>query len=168
MNKSFCRYMMNLNLGVLLSLWSISLFAAIDVYQFKDEEKQERFQTLVAELRCPKCQNQNLADSNAEIAKDLRTKIYQMLDADKSDDAIVKYMLERYGEFVLYEPQLNAQTLLLWYGPVLLLIIGLIAIALIIRFRSKKQMPPEEDAQLNEEQQQTLNALLNSKYENKE
>ncbi|NOQ36976.1 MAG: hypothetical protein GQ569_13985, partial [Methylococcaceae bacterium] len=89
MSNPFYKQLLNLNLGVLLSLWSMSLFAAIDVYQFKDEEKQARFQQLTAELRCPKCQNQNLADSNAEIAKDLRTKVYQMLEADKSDDAIV-------------------------------------------------------------------------------
>lgn len=159
--------MMNLNLGLLLSFWSMSLFAAIDVYQFKDEDKQERFQNLTAELRCPKCQNQNLADSNAEIAKDLRTKIYQMLEADKSDDAIVKYMLERYGEFVLYEPRMSGQTFLLWYGPALLLVIGVIAIVLIVRYRAKRILRTENDSQLNEEQQQTLDALLNTKYEKK-
>lgn len=162
MSNPFYKQLLNLNLGVLLSLWSMSLFAAIDVYQFKDEEKQARFQQLTAELRCPKCQNQNLADSNAEIAKDLRTKVYQMLEADKSDDAIVKYMLERYGEFVLYEPRLTAQTFLLWYGPALLLLIGLVTIALIVRYRIKKTPADENQTDLNNEQQQTLAALLNS------
>lgn len=167
MNNSFYKHIIHFNLGLLLSLWSISLFAAIDVYQFQDENKQDRFQKLTAELRCPKCQNQNLADSNAEIAKDLRTKIYQMLEADKSDDAIIKYMLERYGEFVLYEPRITAQTFLLWYGPVLLLVIGIITIILIIRYRIKKTVTNKLNSDLNAEQRQTLAALLNTEDEKK-
>ncbi|MCK5899058.1 MAG: cytochrome c-type biogenesis protein CcmH [Methylococcales bacterium] len=156
MNKFF--------LTLFLSLWSFSLFAAIDVYQFKDNQKQERFQTLVAELRCPKCQNQNLADSNSEIATDLRLKVYQMLEADKSDDMIVEYMLERYGEFVLYKPRMSGQTFLLWYGPALLLIIGLIAIFFILRQRraQKKFTKSPDKHNLDQSQQQTLDALLNS------
>lgn len=161
MNNSFHKQLININLSLLLSFFSLSAFAAIDVYQFKDEEKQHRFQQLTAELRCPKCQNQNLADSNAEIAKDLRTKVYQMLDANKSNDEIVKYMLERYGEFVLYEPRLTAQTFLLWYGPALLLLFGLIVIALIVRYRVKKSASNKNHANLNTEQQQVLTALLN-------
>ena len=159
MNKTLYKQLISLSI-LLLSLWSINVFAAIDVYQFKDDEKQQRFQKLTAELRCPKCQNQNLADSNAEIAKDLRTKVYQMVDADKTDEAIVDYMLERYGEFVLYEPRLTGQTFLLWYGPILLLLIGLIVIILIIRYRVKKKAEDKEDSDLSHSQQQTLAALL--------
>lgn len=120
-------------IGLLLFLHSILLSAAIDVYQFDDPEKEQRFQKLAFELRCPKCQNQNIADSNAEIAKDLRTKIQQMLVADKSDTEIVDYMVERYGDFVLYEPQVKPETYLLWFGPALFLVFGLIIVALIIR-----------------------------------
>lgn len=124
-------------MGLLLLIHSLLLSAAIDVYQFDDPEKEQRFQKLAFELRCPKCQNQNIADSNAEIAKDLRTKIQQMLVADKSDTEIVDYMVERYGDFVLYEPRVKPQTYLLWFGPGLFLVLGLIVVALIIRSRNK-------------------------------
>ncbi len=137
------------------------LFAAIDVYQFKDEDKQHRFQTLVAELRCPKCQNQTLADSNSEIATDLRLKVYQMLESDKTDAVIIDYMLARYGEFVLYKPRMSGQTFLLWYGPAILLLLGLIVIFLIIRQRRlQKKLTIVDKHTLDQTQQQTLDALL--------
>ncbi|MCK5872483.1 MAG: cytochrome c-type biogenesis protein CcmH, partial [Methylococcales bacterium] len=137
---------MNKVLMMVLCLWSMHLFAAIDVYQFKDKDKQHRFQTLVAELRCPKCQNQTLADSNSEIATDLRLKVYQMLESDKTDAVIIDYMLARYGEFVLYKPRMSGQTFLLWYGPALLLLIGLIIIFFIVRQRrlQKKLIPVDK------------------------
>lgn len=152
---------------IILTVISFNVFAAIDVYQFKDEEKQHRFQTLVAELRCPKCQNQNLADSNSEIATDLRMKVYQMLEKDKSDEIIIDYMLERYGEFVLYKPRVSGQTLLLWYGPILLLLTGLIIIGLILRHRLKKTSTDENQIILDQQQQQTLETLLNTNNEKK-
>ena len=158
---------MNKFLMIILTVISFNVFAAIDVYQFKDEEKQHRFQTLVAELRCPKCQNQNLADSNSEIATDLRMKVYQMLEKDKSDEIIIDYMLERYGEFVLYKPRVSGQTLLLWYGPILLLLTGLIIIGLILRHRLKKTSTDENQIILDQQQQQTLETLLNTNNEKK-
>ncbi|MCK4493220.1 MAG: cytochrome c-type biogenesis protein CcmH [Methylococcales bacterium] len=152
---------MNKVLIIILSLWSMPLFAAIDVYQFKDEDKQHRFQTLVAELRCPKCQNQTLADSNSEIATDLRLKVYQMLESDKTDAVIIDYMLARYGEFVLYKPRMSGQTFLLWYGPAILLLLGLIVIFLIIRQRRlQKKLTIVDKHTLDQTQQQTLDALL--------
>ena len=158
---------MNKILIIILTVISFNVFAAIDVYQFKDEEKQHRFQTLVAELRCPKCQNQNLADSNSEIATDLRMKVYQMLEKNKSDEVIIDYMLERYGEFVLYKPRVSGQTLLLWYGPILLLLIGLIIIGLILRQRFKKIPINDTQVILDKNQQQTLTTLLNTNNEKK-
>jgi len=158
---------MNKLLMIILTVISFNVLAAIDVYQFKDEEKQHRFQTLVAELRCPKCQNNNLADSNSEIASDLRMKVYQMLEKDKSDEAIINYMLERYGEFVLYKPRVSGQTLLLWYGPILLLLIGLIIIGLILRHRLKKTPTDENPMILDQQQQQILATLLNTNNEKK-
>ncbi len=153
-----------------LCLCSFSVFAAIDVYQFKDADKQHRFQKLTVELRCPKCQNQNLADSNSEIAKDLRTKVYQMVAADKNEDFIVKYMLERYGEFVLYKPRLTVQTFLLWYGPAILLVMGFLVVVLVIRQRLQAQPVETSDSkpELNQQQQQKLAALLHSKQDNKQ
>lgn len=104
---------------------------------FKTPVHELRYQSLIAELRCPKCQNQNLADSNASIAIDLRNQIYNMLDQDKSDKEIVDYMVARYGEFVLYKPLNNGGTFFLWYGPLILLGIGFLAFVLVIRSNRK-------------------------------
>lgn len=151
-------------IGLLLFVHSILLSAAIDVYQFDDPEKEQRFQKLAFELRCPKCQNQNIADSNAEIAKDLRTKIQQMLVADKSDTEIVDYMVERYGDFVLYEPRVKPQTYLLWYGPALFLVLGLIIVALIIRSRKTSYDDSNaHDSSLSGSEAKALNDLLKTK-----
>lgn len=167
MVKSAYKTGMSLFFGILLGLSSLSAFAAIDTYHFKDAEKQARFQKLTNELRCPKCQNQNLADSNAEIASDLRAKIHLMLEEDKSDADIVNYMLERYGDFVLYQPRLSKQTFLLWYMPALLLLFGVIAIGLIVRLRAKasRQQIDATSSGLDAEQQQKLAQLLNSNQE---
>ena len=147
--------------GLLLLFCSFIISAAIDVYQFDDPEKEQRFQKLAYELRCPKCQNQNIADSNAEIAKDLRTKIQQMLMAEKSDDEIVDYMVERYGDFVLYEPRVKPRTYLLWYGPAIFVLLGLVAVFWIIRGRKKNHDNPEiNDIALSATEAKQLDALL--------
>lgn len=104
-------------------LLSIS-WAAIETYPFQLDEQRQRFQQLTDELRCPKCQNQNIADSNAPIAKDLKDEIYRQLVAGQSNQEIVDFMVARYGEFVLYRPSFSKKTWLLWLGPFLLLIIG--------------------------------------------
>ncbi len=158
---------MNKFLIIILTLISSTVFAAIDTYEFTEKEKEIRFHTLTKELRCPKCQNQDLADSNSAIAADLRMKVYQMLEQDKSDQMIIDYMLERYGEFVLYKPRVTGQTLLLWYGPILLLLIGLIVIGLILRQRFKKRSASDSQIDLDQTQQQTLATLLNSNNEKK-
>lgn len=165
MVKSAYKISVSLIFGLLLSFCSWSVSAAIDTYQFKDAEKQARFQKLTNELRCPKCQNQNLADSNAEIASDLRAKIHIMLEQNKSDEDIINYMLERYGDFVLYQPRLSKQTILLWYAPALLLLFGLIVIVFIVRFRAKaaRQQTQTSQASLDTKQQQKLAELLQDK-----
>ena len=167
MVKSGYKNGLNLLAGLLLVLSSWSVFAAIDTYQFSDMDKQVRFQKLTNELRCPKCQNQNLADSNAEIASDLRAKIHLMLEENKSDQDIINYMLERYGDFVLYQPRLSKQTWVLWYAPALLFCFGVIAIFLIVRLRAKAaRLTTEiENADLAAEQQEKLAQLLQTKPE---
>lgn len=144
---------------ILLLSFMVNTQAAIDVYQFDNTEKTARFKQLVADLRCPKCQNQNLADSNAEIARDLRSKVEQMLVADKSDDEIVQYMVDRYGDFVLYEPRVTTQTYILWYGPIALFLVAFAVIFFIVRIRS--QQPREKvNSTLNKQQKQQLDQLL--------
>ena len=109
--------------------------AAIDTYQFRDEAERERYQQLTKELRCPKCQNQDIADSNAPIAADLRREIFRMLGEGKSNQQIVDFMVDRYGDFVRYKPALSGRTWLLWFGPGILLAGGFVVLAVIVRRR---------------------------------
>lgn len=111
--------------------------ARVEVKQFDSPEQEERYDKLVAELRCLVCQNQNLADSNSELAIDMRRKTYEMVKQDKSEKEIANFMVERYGNFVLYRPPLNSNTLLLWTGPFLILIIGLSLLARTVRKRRR-------------------------------
>lgn len=157
--------MRQIKITVFLSVLTILLMAtaqaAVEVYQFNNVEKTNRFKQLTADLRCPKCQNQNIADSNAEIAQDLRTKLQQMLVADKTDDEIVQYMVDRYGDFVLYEPRVDPQTYLLWFGPILLLVVAFFVVYGIVRVRSQRA----SDNQLNTDQQKKLDHLLNKQQD---
>lgn len=124
---------------LIVMLWlPLSSWAAIDTYEFKDEATRERFTSLVAELRCPKCQNQNLADSNSPIAKDLRNEVYRMLQQGLPDGEIKDFMVARYGEFVLYRPRVQESTYVLWYGPFVLLAFGLVVILLLVKRRSRR------------------------------
>lgn len=126
-------------------------FAVIEVFTFDDPVKEQRYRKLSEELRCLVCQNQNLADSNADLAKDLRNQVYNMIEAGKSDDEIIDYMVSRYGEFVLYRPPLQTNTVLLWAGPFVLLLGGLAGLAVFVRRRktaTRERMSPEEQARL--------------------
>jgi len=100
--------------------------AVIETYEFSDPKDESRYQDMIAQLRCLVCQNQNLADSNAELARDLRAKTYEMINAGASDEDIADFMIARYGDFVLYKPPLRLRTTLLWGGPFALLLIALI------------------------------------------
>jgi len=126
-------------------------FAVIEVFTFDDPVKEQRYRKLSEELRCLVCQNQNLADSNADLAKDLRHQVYNMIEAGKSDAEIIDYMVSRYGEFVLYRPPLQTNTVLLWAGPFVLLLGGLAGLAVFVRRRksaTREPMSPEEQARL--------------------
>ncbi len=133
-----------------------SAFAAIEMKEFKTPEDEKTYKELIFELRCLVCQNQNLADSNADLAIDLRRQTYEMIQegADKQD--VVNYMVERYGEFVLYRPPFTASTLLLWVGPFIFLIGGLYIMIRMIK--SRKQEPLSD---MSTEEQEKVRALLN-------
>lgn len=133
--------------------------AAIDTYQFKDEVERERFRGLTEELRCPKCQNQNIADSNAPIATDLRREIFRMLEEGRSDKEIVDFLVMRYGDFVMYKPPLDSRTWLLWYGPFGLLGLGAIGLCVLVLRRRKVERAPERVA-LSSAERERLDALL--------
>jgi cytochrome c-type biogenesis protein CcmH len=129
-------------MAILLSL-SMNLHAAIETYQFDSPEQEARFRQLGYELRCPKCQNQAIGDSDAEISGDLRAEVYRMLIDGATDEEIKEFMVARYGRFVLYNPPLDKQTLVLWFGPAGLLVLGGILVALRIR-QSKKALEEGE------------------------
>jgi cytochrome c-type biogenesis protein CcmH len=120
----------------------IALFAgtaaaqAIQPLPFKDHSEEVRFQHLTAQLRCPMCQNETLADSNAPIARDLRNQIFQLMQHGQSDVQIKQYLVERYSEFVLYDPPVARNTWLLWFGPLLILLVGVSVVVVTIRKRS--------------------------------
>ena len=105
--------------------------------RFNDQAEEQRFHALAAELRCVKCQNQSLADSNAMIAHDLRREVLDLIREGRSDDEIKDFLVARYGDFVLYKPRVEGTTWLLWFGPLLLLVAGAIGIAMIVRKRTR-------------------------------
>jgi cytochrome c-type biogenesis protein CcmH len=120
----------------LLSLLLCTQLLAIEVYDFKTAEQEALYQKLTKELRCLVCQNQNLADSDAGLAKDLKDQVAEFVIAGQDEETIKKYMIERYGDFVNYEPPINASTLFLWFSPLLVFIIGGVILFLNIRKKS--------------------------------
>lgn len=131
---------------LLLLLLSLPAWAAIDVYQFDNEQQELRFRALTEQLRCPKCQNQSIADSDAGIAMDMRARVHSMILAGNSDEEIVGYFVERYGEFVSYRPPVNAQTAILWLLPLLMLGGGAVLIAVLLRRASARADEDEGEA----------------------
>lgn len=144
---------LNLIMSLLLCGSAVT-WATIDTYQFANEAQELRYQALVGELRCPKCQNQNLAGSDAPIAKDLKDRTYQLLQDGKTDSEIRDYMISRYGDFISYKPPVRASTYVLWFGPFTLLV----AVVLVLIWRRKKVTPPA--THLNAEEAARLAQLL--------
>ncbi|TKK01818.1 cytochrome c-type biogenesis protein CcmH [Pseudomonas fluorescens] len=135
--------------------------AAIDTYEFANDAERERFRDLTKELRCPKCQNQDIADSNAPIATDLRREIFRMLGEGKDDQQIIDFMVDRYGDFVRYKPALTGKTALLWFGPAGLLLAGVVVMAVIVR---RRHVAPIDGADaLSPEERKRLDQLLDTK-----
>lgn len=147
----------HLLLGVLLLL-ALQAQALIETYDFSSPELEARYQQLSEELRCPKCQNQNIADSNAPIAQDLRKLLHQQLEAGASDAEILDFMVARYGEFVRYRPSFGGTTLFLWLAPAVLLIAGIGVVA--ISLRSRSAAASRESTALSAQEQARLQQLL--------
>ena len=112
---------------------------AVTPPQFTDRAEAKRFHALTEELRCVKCQNQSLADSNAAIAQDLRLEVLDLMRQGKTDAEVKHYLVARYGEFVLYRPRVEPTTWLLWFGPAVVLLVGGFVVAGIVRKRSGKR-----------------------------
>ncbi len=126
--------------------------ASIDTYEFSTQAERDRYRTLVEELRCPKCQNQNIADSDAPIAMDMRNEIFKKLEEGESNEQIVEFLVDRYGDFVRYKPPVNQRTLVLWYGPAALLAFGFLMVAIIVFRRRDSQQVDAKQALTSEEQ----------------
>lgn len=112
--------------------------------QFSDPAQAQRYSELTAELRCLVCQNQSLADSNAPLAQDLRQEVYRMVSAGTNNEDIVKYLVARYGDFVLYRPPFKSTTWLLWLSPVIFLIIGICIALTLLRKQKARTLSKEE------------------------
>jgi cytochrome c-type biogenesis protein CcmH len=139
--------MSRLALALIVFLLTLPTLAqAIQPLPFRDRAEEIRFQTLSAELRCPMCQNETLADSNAPIAHDLRRQIFEMMQAGKTDAQIKAFLVERYSDFVLYEPPVSPKTWLLWFGPLLVLALGGALVAVQVRRRARQHAGSEMPA----------------------
>lgn len=148
---------------------SVSAWASIDVLNFTSPEQEKEYQQLTQELRCPQCQNNNIADSNATIAVDMRAKVFELLQEGKSKQQVVDYMVQRYGNFVTYDPPLTAATIMLWVLPLLLVLFGIV---LVLRRRPKIQnvmqnqeqnVSVEQMESLTDAERQRLQELLKDK-----
>lgn len=120
-----------------------SISAPVETFQFDSPETEKIFHKLSEELRCLVCQNQNVAESNADLAKDLRLEIYTMLSEGKTEDEIVDFMVQRYGDYVLYRPPLKPMTWLLWFGPIIIFTIGLV---FVVRFMRSQDDATQTDS----------------------
>jgi len=136
--------------------YSLSVAAApIETFSFDSPETEKIFHKLSEELRCLVCQNQNIAESNADLAKDLRLEIYTMLSDGKTEDEIVDFMVARYGDYVLYRPPFKPMTWLLWFGPVIIFAFGLVFAVRFLKSQSKNS----QSESLSEEEIKRIKTL---------
>ncbi len=153
------RHISSLALMAILTLYLAgtagSALAAIEVRTFDDPVMEQRFDDLSATLRCPKCENQAIGDSNSPIAADMRERVYQQLQEGRSDKEIIDFMVQRFGDYVLYNPRLEGRTLLLWGLPGALVLVGALVVAVLIRSRRNARA-----GELSDEERRRLDALI--------
>lgn len=145
---------------ILITILAVSVFSFLlassaradnEFYEFETAAQERQFNTLAGELRCPKCQNQTIADSDAPLAQDMRERVYQMIMEGKSNAEIIEFMKVRYGDFVHYRPPINKSTLILWLAPLAVIIIGAIAVWFNVRHQrnASAELTPEEEMRMN-------------------
>ncbi|MGF1775118.1 cytochrome c-type biogenesis protein [Vibrio maritimus] len=135
--------------------------ATIEIHEFDSLEQENQFKELSHTLRCPKCQNNTIGDSNAELAQDLRQKVYEMTKEGKSKQEIVDYMIARYGNFVTYNPPLTLATSILWLGPLFVIVLGFGLI--VVRSRNNRIQKAQKSEQWSDDKEAKLKALLDDK-----
>ena len=138
----------------LLLLIAVTTQAAVEIHNFDSAAQEASYKKLIAELRCMVCQNESLADSNAELALDMRRKTYEMVVAGKTENEIVDFMVTRYGDFVMYNPPVKSTTVLLWFGPLLFLLLAGVVVTVFIRKQKRVQVD------VTAQQQQQAHKLL--------
>lgn len=143
--------LLRLHIGLLFIGLAGFAFGAIDVIEFDDPKQRAQYQKLSEELRCPKCPNQNLVGTDSSIAYDLRREVARLLKEGKTESDIKTYMVNRYGDFVLYEPPVNKKTYILWWSPLAMLILGLGIFTLVVYNRSKMVKSQTQIASENNE-----------------
>ena len=139
-------------------LFSSVAFSSIDALNFSSPQQESDYHQLTQSLRCPQCQNNNIADSNATIAVDMRGKVFELLQEGKSKNDVVDYMVARYGNFVTYDPPMTASTLVLWIAPLLLVLLGVV---FLLRRKPKNQSAVKSQDVLTDEDNARLAELLN-------
>lgn len=139
-------------------LFSSVAFSSIDALNFSSPQQESDYHQLTQSLRCPQCQNNNIADSNATIAVDMRGKVFELLQEGKSKNDVVDYMVARYGNFVTYDPSMTASTLVLWIAPLLLVLLGVV---FLLRRKPKTQSAVKSQDVLTDEDNARLAELLN-------
>jgi len=143
-------------------LFPATAFSGVEINEFSSAEQEREYKKLVNELRCLVCQNQNLADSNSELAQDLRKEVYQMLEKGNSNDEIIDFMVARYGDFVLYKPPFKPVTFLLWLGPFVLLFLAVLVVAYMIKNNQQAEV-----VTLDKDEKLRAEKLLNADAENR-
>ncbi|VAW76264.1 Cytochrome c heme lyase subunit CcmL [hydrothermal vent metagenome] len=141
--------------AILLVGCTNTIAAGLEAFDFSGNVNEDRYKHLIAELRCLVCQNQSLADSDAGLAHDLRREVWELMDQGNSDTQITEFLVNRYGDFVLYSPPVKPATYILWYGPFALLAIGSLALIRTLKHRSK-QTTAEFSAEERKRLQQAL------------
>ena len=137
-----------------------AVHAQVDTFEFQTAEQQQRFRQLSDELRCPMCQNTNLTGSSGGVAEDLRREIHRMILEGMTNSEIEQFMFERYGDFIFYKPRLRMETLFLWFGPLIFLLIGGAAAIVVSR---KAGQTAQKSPELDNAQREKLQALLKAK-----
>jgi cytochrome c-type biogenesis protein CcmH len=146
------RFFSRIRAVALVLLFVLSTAHAVDPLPFKDHAQEVRFQQLTKQLRCLVCQNQDLADSDADLAKDLRKQVFDMMQSGKSDDDIKQYLVARYNDFVLYDPPLKPGTWLLWFTPFALVAAGAVVVVRILRRRTRLPLATSEPSTIDSEE----------------
>lgn len=156
--RLFCSLVTAVLFSLILGM-TATAYGQGEYYNFDTQAQEVLFNKLTKELRCPKCQNQSIADSDAPLAEDMRIRVHEMVLAGASYDDVVGFMKVRYGDFVHYRPPVNATTLVLWVGPLVVFVLGVVFIVLLVRSQKKGEV------ELSAAEEAQLTAVLTSRAE---